>query len=99
MRAGVNHRLAWIALAAVVTTAAGAASEPQQTGENHWVPSFAITSGVTLQGQSGSESSAVFDSGTNTTRPLRTSLRDDDSAVSMLVGVSLELMTLAMRLT
>jgi len=99
MRAGVNHGLASIAFAAVAITATAAASDPQlQESLGQWVPSLAITSGVTLQQHTGNQISRRFDGGTNTTSVLRPDQNGEDRAVSPFVGGAFELMTPALRL-
>jgi hypothetical protein len=68
-----------------------------QAGEDRWVPSLAITSGLTIQKLQGSVDSVLFQPETNPTAvPLQGSFDDDDLAVSPFVGGSLEVMTPAL---
>ena len=73
------------------------ADEPEQravqAGEDRWVPSLAITGGITIQDQQGSADSFLDDM--NST-PLRGLVQGDDNAVSPFVGGSLELMAPAL---
>ncbi len=70
MRDGVNAILAWGALAALFGLPGpgladpGPEGLPAQEGEQRWVPSFAITSGITFQKQEGSAESELI-RGTN----------------------------------
>ena len=75
----------------------------KQAGENRWVPSLAITSGVTAQNQDGTADSCLFPGDTgpdscnsNVDPPLRGFFDGDDLAVSPFVGGALELMTPAL---
>jgi hypothetical protein len=77
-----------------------------QAGEDRWVPSLAITSGVTVQKQNGTADSCLFPGNTSpdscNTRgdppdpALRGFVDGDDLAVSPFVGGALELMTPAL---
>ena len=64
----------------------------QQEGEDRWVPSLAITSGVTVQKQLGGAGSFIEDGFV----PIRGLVIGDDIAVSPFVGGTLELMTPAL---
>ena len=75
----------------------------KQAGENRWVPSLAITSGVTGQNQNGTADSCLFpgDTGPDSCNsdvdpPLRSFFDGKDLAVEPFVGGSLELMTPAL---
>jgi len=74
----------------------------QQAGEDRWVPSLAITSGVTVQKQEGSANSLCQgvapgdDCVSPVPVPLRGFVDGDDIAVSPFVGGVLELMTPAL---
>jgi hypothetical protein len=67
----------------------------KQAGEDRWVPSLAITGGVTIQEQDGSSNSFLVDVNSDST-PLRGLFEGSDTAVSPFVGGSLELMTPAL---
>jgi len=76
-----------------------ASNEPiQQAGEDRWVPSLAITSGVTIQKQRGSADSLLFEDMNPNPVPLRGFFNGDDIAVSPFVGGALELMTPALSI-
>ena len=94
MRAGVNLVVAYSVLA-VLTSGASSADDLFGAG---WVPSLAITSGASIQRQSGFQYSTAFDGETNTTTPLRPSKSDRDEAASAYVGGALELLTPALPL-
>jgi hypothetical protein len=92
-----------VALQAMVSVASlatdgGELEEPtRQAGEDRWVPSLAITSGVTIQQQQGFADSFFED--TSPTVPIRGFVKGNDTAVSPFVGGSLELMTPALPIT
>ena len=86
---------------ASLATNDGKLAEPaKQAGEDRWVPSLAITSGITIQQQRGSADSCFFSDPEDISRncdsnvdpPLRGFVKGDDLAVSPFVGGSLELM-------
>jgi hypothetical protein len=94
-----------VALQAMVSIASLAADggDPEQpsrqAGEDRWVPSLAITSGVTFQKHKGSADSVLFEDMSSTpTTPLRGFVNGSDTAVSPFVGGTLELMTPALPL-
>jgi hypothetical protein len=101
MRAGVNALIAVCAAAAILSAsqnavAAGDTDANVQEGESRWVPSFAVTSGVVIQRQSGAFDSALFDGdGADPTAPLplRRPLDGSDRVLTPFVGGTLELMT------
>ena len=68
----------------------------RQEGEDRWVPSLAITSGITIQNQEGSSDSVLFEDGSLTPVPLQGFVDGSDLAVSPFVGGSLEVMTPAL---
>jgi hypothetical protein len=68
------------------------AKSDKQAGEDRWVPSLAITSGVTIQQQKGSADSVIFEDMTPPPVPLRGFVNGKDTAVSPFVGGVLELM-------
>jgi hypothetical protein len=75
----------------------GAATEhTRQAGENRWVPSLAITSGVTIQKQHGFADSVLFEDMNPDPVPLQGVVTGNDLAVSPFVGGSLELMAPAL---
>jgi hypothetical protein len=98
MRAQVNHVLVASALAALASAASIArAAEPAPgVSSDQWMPSLAITSGVTVQDHKASQQSYLVDGqstppgAVSTLRPFRDG---KDQAVSPYVGGSLELMT------
>src|SRR4029453_17579918 len=95
MRAGVNLVVAYSVLAAL-TSDASSADDLFGAG---WVPSLAITSGASIQRQSGFQYSTTTDGETNITSPLRTPAKGDrDEAASAFVGGALELLTPALPL-
>ncbi len=67
----------------------------KQAGEDRWVPSLAITGGVTIQQQDGISNSFLVDLNANST-PLQGLIDGSDTAVSPFVGGSLELMSPAL---
>jgi hypothetical protein len=72
---------------------ASAASAGTQAGEDRWVPSLTITSGVLFQPQEGAVDSLLLGP---PTVPLRDPTDGDDLAVGPFVGGALELMTPAL---
>jgi len=84
----------WLLLPIAALAADGGGSEQpsKQAGEDRWVPSLAITSGVTFQNQDGSADSVLFEGMSTTPVPLRGFFKGDDNAVSPFVGGTLELM-------
>jgi hypothetical protein len=98
MRFRVNDVVIASTLAAIACAASIArAAEPgPAVGMHQWVPSLAVTSGVTFQRQSGNQSSQLFDgesANPSVPTPLRPATGGDDQAVSPFVGGALELMT------
>jgi outer membrane protein W len=69
---------------------------PKQAGEDRWVPSLAITAGVSIQRQYGTANSVLFEDMTPPPVPLGGFHVGDDTAVSPFVGVDLQLMTPAL---
>lgn len=96
MRAAVNLVLAWSALAALhsAPSIASAGEREAPLGDRRWVPSFAITSGVTLQGWEGMQGGYRFP-GTDPTTPvpIREAGFGNDRAVTPYVGGNVELLT------
>jgi len=70
----------------------------RQAGEDRWVPSLAIASGVTIQQQDGTVNSFQFEDGSTTPTTLRGVVDGDDLAVSPFVGGALELMSPALAI-
>jgi hypothetical protein len=68
----------------------------KQAGENRWVPSLAITGGVTAQKQTGFANSVLFEDMSPNPIPLQGFVKGDDIAVSPFVGGALELMAPAL---
>jgi hypothetical protein len=97
MRVRVNDVLAACALAALAGGASIArAGQGQDALTGGWVPSLAITGGVTIQHQSGRQSSFLFDGESadpSVPTALRTPKSGNDTAVSPFIGGALELMT------
>lgn len=62
-------------------------------GENRWIPSFAIVSGVTVQKQKGRVDSFIIESSNPVLAPMQPMARGDSIVVSPFVGGSLEIMT------
>src|SRR5262245_63766940 len=96
MRAPVNLVLAWSVIAALqsgLSIARAAELEPQ-IRESQWVPSIAITSGVTWQQQTAAQAGYRFP-GTNPTVPvpIRDSRFGSDRVVTPYVGYNFELLT------
>jgi hypothetical protein len=82
---------------ASLATDGGELGEPtKQAGEDRWVPSLAITSGVTIQKQEGFADSVLFEDMSPNPISLRGFVNGDDLAVSPFVGGALELMTPAL---
>jgi hypothetical protein len=84
----------WLLLPITALAANGGGSGPpsKQAGEDRWVPSLAITSGVTIQQQDGIADSVLFEDMSATSIPRRGFFNGDDNAVSPFVGGTLELM-------
>ena len=78
----------------------GDPEEPvEQAGEDRWVPSLAITSGITLQEQKGTADSVLIEEVSSPDPllvPLQGFVNDKDDAVSPFVGGALEVMTPAL---
>jgi hypothetical protein len=68
----------------------------KQAGEDRWVPSLAITSGVLVQKQDGLADSVLFEDMSPTSIPLRGFLDGDDLVVAPFVGGALEVMSPAL---
>jgi hypothetical protein len=94
-----------IALSALVPIASLAADggnsteSAKQAGEDRWIPSLAITSGITIQNQKGSADSILYqdiDGLSPDPVPLRGFVNGDDLVVSPFVGGSFELMSPAL---
>ena len=82
---------------ASLATDAGDPEEPaKQAGEDRWVPSLAITGGVTSQKQQGLADSVLFEDISPSSVLLRGFVDGNDIAVSPFVGGTLELMTPAL---
>ena len=97
MRGGVNVLFAGsVAAALLVLVPMRSIAERDgrnlQDGEELWVPSLAITSGVWLQAVDASGQSQYFE-GTMPPVPLRSPVSGSDLGVSAFVGATLELMT------
>jgi hypothetical protein len=71
---------------------------PKQVGEDRWVPSLAITSGITIQQQTGFADSDIYKGMSPTSMPLRGFVDGKDTAVSPFVGGTLELMAPALSI-
>jgi hypothetical protein len=96
MRAAVNAVLLCCAIAAsqTVPSLASSAEPKAQPGDDRWLPSLAITSGVTFQEQRGSQSSVRLEnSDPNTLTPLRPTRDGEDRVVSPYVGAAFEIST------
>jgi len=85
-------------LACLANDGKAATERTRQAGENRWVPSLAITSGVTIQNQDGYADSELFEDMSPNPVPLQGMVDGDDTAVSPFVGGSLELMTPALAI-
>jgi len=88
-----------IALQAPFSVEAGAADgggPALQSGEGRWVPSLAITSGVTVQSQEGAVESFLLPGGMLPSEALQPADGGSDLVVSPFVGGSLELMSPAL---
>jgi hypothetical protein len=114
VRPAVNTLVVWIAAAALEVSLPmlATAQDPRpdrdagdrQPGEDRWVASLAVTSGVLLQGQDGSVAACLFANPADATgscpapgsTPLRPSSSDDDLAIAAFVGADLELMSPAL---
>ncbi len=84
--------------AASLAVDGGDPEEPtKQAGEDRWVPSLAISGGVTIQNQDGTSDSFLVDVNSDST-PLRGLIEGSDTAVSPFVGGSLEVMSPALPL-
>ena len=83
-------------IASLATDGGELEESAKQAGEDRWVPSLAITSGVTIQKQEGFMNSVLFEDGSPTSIPLRGFVKGNDTAVSPFVGGALELMAPAL---
>jgi len=91
-------------IASLATNGGNPEDPAKQAGEDRWVPSLAITSGITIQQQQGSADSCFFSDPADISRncdsivdpPLRGFVKGDVLAVSPFVGGSLELMAPAL---
>jgi len=90
--------LALPALLASAALAAEGAEAVFQQGEDQWVPSFAIVSGITVQSVKASGESALFVGGSTTGIPLQDPVDGSDVGVQPFVGGSLELMSPALSI-
>jgi len=78
---------------------ADAESASKQAGEGRWVPSLAITAGITIQPEHKGSADSFIQDTTNPTFPpptLRDPVSGDDTAVSPFVGGAIELMAPAL---
>jgi hypothetical protein len=82
--------------AASLATGGESERSTRQAGEDRWVPSLAIISGVTGQKQEGSANSLLFEDMSPDPVFLRGFVDGDDIAISPFVGGALELMTPAL---
>lgn len=104
MRKGVNLFLLVGAFAALglsfpfACLASGSKPEDrtQQAGEDRWVPSLAITSGISIQKQDGFANSLLYEDMNPVAVPLQGSFDGKDTAVSPFVGAAIELMAPAL---
>jgi hypothetical protein len=87
-----------ISIASLANDGGESAKPNLQAGEDRWVPSLAITSGITIQQQKGSADSVVFEDMTPPPIPLRGFVNGKDTAVSPFVGGVLELMAPALSI-
>src|SRR5262245_21394890 len=81
---------------AAARAAEGTAEVVLQQGEDQWVPSLSIQSGLTIQKDTGSGDSVLFEDGSVTPVPLQGQHNDSDVGVNSFVGGSLEIMTPAL---
>jgi len=101
-RAGLCVALGAVFVLQTLAPAASLAAEAEegearrQAGEDRWVASFAISSGVNVQKQKGSAESFLFEDGTPPPVPLQEAVRDHDVTLSPFVGGTLELMSPAL---
>src|SRR5262249_8135746 len=98
MRVRVNDVLVLFALAALVGAASRARADEAEgaLGQPQWVPSLAVTSGVTMEWQSGSQESFLYKGSSGAVSELRPAKTGNDLAVSPYIGGALELMTPAL---
>jgi hypothetical protein len=87
---------AMVSVASLATDGGELEKPSRQAGEDRWVPSLAITSGVTVQQQEGSVNSVLFEDGSDSPVLLQGFFDGDDVAVSPFVGGALELMAPAL---
>jgi len=85
-------------LACLANDGNAATERTLQAGENRWVPSLAITSGVTIQKQDGYADSELFQDMSPDPVPLQGMVDGNDLAVSPFVGGALELMAPALAI-
>jgi hypothetical protein len=79
-------------IASLASDGGDSAKPTLQAGEDRWVPSLAITSGLTIQKQKGSAKSLLYEDMNPDPINLRGFVNGKDTAVSPFVGGSLELM-------
>lgn len=102
MRGGVNRRVAAWGAAAALLAGFPASSEqggsPEREGLHGWIPSLALTGGITFQKEQSSVESCTLGTELSCpgTGPLRPGDRDSEWAVSPYVGANLQLMTPAL---
>ncbi len=82
--------------AALATDGGKLEKSTRQAGEDSWIPSLAITSGVTIQNHKGLVDSVLFEDMSSTPIPLRGFFNGSDTAVSPFVGGALEVMAPAL---
>jgi len=87
---------AMVSVASIATDGDELEEPTRQAGEDRWVPSLAITSGVTVQQQEGFANSVLFEDGSDSPVLLQGFFDGDDVAVSPFVGGALELMAPAL---
>jgi len=87
---------ALVPLAAAADETGDGAGSARQAGEDRWVASFAITSGVFVQKQKGSAESSLLEGGTPPAVELQEPVNGHDITVTPFVGGSVELMSPAL---
>ena len=73
-------------------------ADAKQAGEDRWVPSFALTSGVIMQTQSGAANSVLFEDMLPPPVELRGMVEGDDFVVAPFFGGEVSLMTPALAI-
>jgi hypothetical protein len=84
--------------AAALASGGDQGAHSRQAGEDRWVPSFSLTSGLLLQTQSGAANSVLFEDMVVPPAELRGAVAGDDLVLAPFFGFSLDVMTPALEI-